>query len=236
MRVVWLVVLALGVMGGIPGLGEEPAHFSYLPVPPGSVVASQVVYLAGESMHSQWRAVVSKARLGAAFGQTRYQWYLSIYQIGMTTYRLRYQSPRDGGPLSRVTKTTGSPAMWFPVQAASIAGVGALMAPAVEQVVIGSHETGADCGTADVTILTFDEKSAKVVPAVSVQNGCDLGARIVHENNEDAVQLTGPYYAPSAPLCCPTKPKATAMLRYRNGAWVETPKYFRLYPRRFAPA
>jgi hypothetical protein len=34
-------------------------------------------------------------------------------------------------------------------------------------------------------------------------------------------------------MCCPTKAKATAVLSYRNGKWIETPKYYALYPGAF---
>ncbi|MHB8141631.1 MAG: hypothetical protein ACYDHD_10370 [Vulcanimicrobiaceae bacterium] len=230
-----MTLLALCALIGLPASAGEPAHVTFAPVPPGTVVTSKVVYLAGEAMHSQWRAVLSKRRLGAAYGQTFYQWYLSIYAISGATYHLRYQSPRDGAPLDRVTKADGSPAMWLPVQDASIVGAAELMQPGVQQLVFQSHQTGADCGTANITIFTADGKTGKVVPAVSIENSCELNATIVHGKRGDAVQLTGPYYSPSAALCCPTKPKATATLRYRNGAWVETPKYFTLHPRRFSP-
>lgn len=230
-----ITLLALGALIGLPGSADEPVHPTFSPVPPGSVVTSNVVYLAGEAMHSQWRAVLSKARLGVAYGHTAYQWYLSIYAISGTTYHLRYRSPGNGAPLDRVTKAKGGAPMWFPQQSASIVGAAELMQPGIQQLVFASHQTGADCGTADITIFTTDAKTGKVVPAVSIENGCDLGATIVHAKGGDAVQLTGPYYSATAPLCCPTKPKATAMLRYRNGAWIETPKYFTLYPRRFSP-
>jgi len=235
MRVVWcFMLLVLGALVALPGFAEEPPHTTFSPVPPGTVVASKLVYLAGEAMHSQWRAVLSKRRLGAVSGHTAYQWYLSIYAINGETYNLRYQSPRDGAPLDRVTKANGAP-MWFPMQDASIVGAAELMQSGVQQLVFASHQTGADCGTADITVFATNPKSGKVVPAVAIQNGCYLSAAIVHEKHGDALRLTGPYYAPSAALCCPTKPKGTAMLRYRNGAWIESPKYFTLYPRRFSP-
>jgi hypothetical protein len=135
----------------VPAPAEEPPHVTFAPPPPGSVQQSQVVYLAGQAMHSQWRGVISKRIAGKGSSLTFYQWYLSVYAIDGTTYHLRYQSPRDGGPLSKVEKASGGD-MWYPLQSASIAGTAQLMQPGVEQLVVASHETGADCGSAVVTV------------------------------------------------------------------------------------
>jgi len=51
-----------------------------------------------------------------------------------------------------------------------------------------------------------------------------LSARVVR----GTIVLHGPYYNASAPLCCPTKPNASAILRYANGRWTERPQYFKL--------
>ncbi len=221
------------VAGLLPAAPEEPAHVTFSPPPPGSSVASQLVYLSGEAMHSQWRAVASKKLVGSADGNHFYQWYLSIYAIDEATYRLKYQSPANGGPLATVTQAHGAQ-MWFPVQELRIVGAAELMQPATQQLVVQSHEAGADCGAATVAILT-SSTGGQVVPAVSVQNGCELGASIVRGANADAIALSGPYYGPNAPLCCPTKPHASATLRYANGKWSEKPSYFRLYAGRFPP-
>ncbi|MEO7201865.1 MAG: hypothetical protein ABI431_04010, partial [Candidatus Tumulicola sp.] len=107
-------LLALAALLCLPVTAEEPPHPTFSPSAPGSVVQSQVVYLAGQAMHSQWRAVISKRIAGKSSGTTFYQWYLSIYQIDDTTYHLRYQSPRDGGPLSKLEKASGGD-MWYPL-------------------------------------------------------------------------------------------------------------------------
>ncbi|MBV9264336.1 MAG: hypothetical protein JO324_08440 [Candidatus Eremiobacteraeota bacterium] len=65
-----------------------------------------------------------------------------------------------------------------------------------------------------------------VGPAAVLSNPCDLDAQI----QGDHLTLQGPYYSSSAPLCCPTKPRAIATLRYRSGAWIESPRYFKLTP------
>ncbi|HEY1429459.1 MAG TPA: hypothetical protein VGF18_07790 [Candidatus Tumulicola sp.] len=217
----------------VPAPAEEPPHVTFSPAAPGSVVQSQVVYLAGQAMHSQWRAVVSKRVAGKGSGVTFYQWYLSIYQIDDTTYRLRYQSPRDGGPLDKVDKASGGD-MWYPLQSAQIVGSAMLMQPAVEQLIVSSHQTGADCGSANISVMTVTP-SGKVVPAVTLQNSCDLRATVSRGSGStpDALILNGPYYNATAPNCCPTKAKAVAVLRYRNGRWTETPKYFSFYPNSF---
>jgi hypothetical protein len=196
---------------------------------PGSTVQSQVVYLAGQAMHSQWRGIISKRVAGKGSGTTFYQWYLSVYAIDDTVYRLKYQSPRDGGPLSKVEKASGGP-MWYPLQSAAIVGTAQLMQPTVEQLIVSSHETGADCGSANISVLTTTS-AGRVVPAVTLQNACDLKATVSRGSGvPDTLILSGPYYNSTAPNCCPTKNRAVAVLRYRNGRWTETPKYFTFYP------
>jgi hypothetical protein len=216
----------------VAALAEEPPSFTYSPQPQGTILQSQLTYLAGQSMHSQWRGVLSKKLVGTSAGIPFYQWYVSIYQIGGTVYRLRYQSPRNGGPYDKLSHTSDA-SMWFPSQSGSIVGSAQLMGPAIEQLVVSTHQAGADCGSADITIFTYDFKTQKVVPAATLENGCDLSAKIVHGKNGDTLLLTGPYYNATAAMCCPTKPKASATLSYTNGKWVETPNYYKLFPNAF---
>ncbi len=228
-------VLCFGLLA--PLGAEEPAHLTYAPAPPGTLMQNQLVYLTGEAMHSQWRAVASKQLIGQGNGTSFYQWYLSLYAIDGATYRLKYQSPANGGPLSKVTQASGGAKMWFPVQTLQIAGVGEFEKAGVQQLVVSSHEMAADCGSAIVTVLASSANGA-VVPAVSVRNGCSLKATIAHAKTpeaRDAIVLSGPYYSATAPMCCPTKPKAAAVLSYRNGKWTQTPKYFPFYAGKFPP-
>ncbi|HEY3675147.1 MAG TPA: hypothetical protein VGK84_04080 [Candidatus Tumulicola sp.] len=226
-------LFALAASLCLPAPAEEPQHVTFSPPAPGSVVQSKVVYLTGQAMHSQWRGVISKRVAGKGSGLTFYQWYLSVYAIDDTTYRLKYQSPRDGGPLSKVEKATGGD-MWYPLQTAEIIGTAQLMNSGVEQLIVSSHETGADCGSANVSVLTATA-SGRVVPAVTLQNMCDLNVRVSHGTGAvlDALILNGPYYNASAPTYCPTKAKAVATLRYQNGRWIEKPNYFKFYPNAF---
>jgi hypothetical protein len=208
-------------------LADEPPNPTYAPPPPGTVVQNQLVYLAGQAMHSQWRAIASKKQVGRSGSTVFNQWYLSIYSINNTTYRLKYQSPSNGGPLSRVTKASGG-TMWFPYQDLKIVGVGQFMQPAVENLVVWSHETGADCGGATVTVFAYNYSGNKVYATATATNPCDLKATIMHSGSSYSIKLTGPYYAASAALCCPTKPNASATLRYSGGKWVMSPKIFAL--------
>jgi len=237
MRLTHYVLAAVAVLFWVPAVAEEPPHPTFSPAPPGTVEQSQLVYLAGEAMHSQWRAVASKSVAGQGGGNAFYQWYLSIYAIDGTAYRLKYQSPANGGPLSKVTQAVGGAKMWFPIQSMQISGIGAFVKPAVQQLIVSSHEMGADCGSATVTVLGTNA-SGGVVPLVSVRNGCSLKATLAHASTpgaRDAIVLSGPYYNATAPMCCPTKPKAAAVLAYRNGKWTETPKYFAFYVGKFPP-
>jgi hypothetical protein len=193
------------------------------PPPPGTIVQNQGVAFNGESPANAGRAVISKTFAGSGNGQKIYQWYLSIYTIRSGAYRLRYQSPRNGGPLSHVEQANGAK-MWFPVQTVKIIGAASLMHAGVQQLVVQSHEMAADCGSATVTIFAT-KPGGSIAPVAAVTNYCDLDATIAADGT--SVELTGPYYKGDAPLCCPTKPKVTATLTYRNGKWVETPKYFK---------
>lgn len=201
----------------------EPPHYTFSPRPPGEIVQSLLFYPAGEAMESQWRAVASRVHMGGA----AYQWYLSIYAIDYdtATYRLRYRSPGSGPPLSRVTRANGSN-LWFPLQTMHIVGAAELEHAGVSELVVQSHETGADCGSAEVSIFNYDWTQQRVRRIAHVTNGCALAAYIVHGSSGDAVRLVGPYYAPNAALCCPTKVRAVAYLRYQRGRWIETPSYF----------
>ncbi len=198
---------------------------TFVPVAPGRVVARQLVALDGLA-HDRWQAVASKKLVGSGNGRDFYQWYLSIYAPRAGAYRIRYQSPRNGGPLERVVQATGAK-MWFPVQDLKIVGAAQLMRKHYEQLVVSSHAMAADCGSATVTIFTAGT-AGRAAPAVTVTNPCELSASIVNQSDGAAIDLTGPYYATNAPLCCPTKSKATAVLSYRHGKWSETPNYFKV--------
>jgi len=220
-----IALCSLGLCGS--ARAGEPPHYTFAPQPPGTIVQSQLVYLAGEAMHSQWRAVLSKKLLGTGNGTSFYQWFLSFYAIDDTVYRLKYRSPNSSVPFARVTKAQGAP-LWFPVQAAKIAGTGELMGPGAQQLVVQSHETGADCGMARVDVFYYGSAMQSVMTTLSVENSCDLTARVVHSAHGDVLQLTGPYYAANAPLCCPAKTRVTSTLRFTNGAWTEQPHYFKI--------
>jgi hypothetical protein len=206
---------------------EEPPHYTFSPQAPGTVVQNQLIYLAGEAMHSQWRALLSKKLLGSGNGTSFYQWFLSIYAIDGTVYRLKYRSPDAPVPFGHVTKAHGA-SLWFPVQDAKIAGTGELMGPGAQELVVQSHESAADCGMARVDVFFYGSAMQAVMTTLSVANPCDLSAKVIHADHGDVLQLTGPYYAANAPLCCPTKPRVTAFFHFNNGSWSEQPQYFKI--------
>ncbi|MGA9272593.1 MAG: hypothetical protein WBV40_00470 [Candidatus Cybelea sp.] len=195
----------------------------FVPPPPGSVAQNERVAFSGNG-NIEWRAIVSKERVGASNNRGFYQWFLSFYMLERGTYQLRYQSPRNGGPLSRVTQANGAQ-MWFPVAQARIVGTASLMQAGVHQLVVQSHEMAADCGSGAVTIFATQLRR-NIAAVATVENPCDLSATIGAAGT--SIELKGPYYASGAPLCCPTKAHATAELRYRDGAWALSPKYFKV--------
>jgi hypothetical protein len=195
----------------------------FVPQPPGSVAQNERVAFSG-SGNIEWRAIVSKERVGEANDRSFYQWFLSFYMLDRGVYRLRYQSPRNGGPLSRVTQAHGAQ-MWFPVAEARIVGTASLMQPGAHQLVVQSHEMAADCGSGAVTIFATNLRR-NVAAVATIENSCDLSATV--GKGGTSIVLTGPYYKPDAPLCCPTKAHATAELRYHDGAWALSPNYFKV--------
>jgi hypothetical protein len=229
-----LATALLGVLAlGPRALAEEPPDYTFDKPAPGAVEQNQLLYLNGDAMHSQWRAVLSRVRLGTVGTTDYYQYYLSIYAIDDTTYKLKYRSPGNGGPFSTVTKPNGAD-IWFPAQTGKIDAPIWLMSEAKDNLVVESHETGADCGAATVSVFTTNA-AGNVIPAVSVRNGCSLTSQPINSKAGRKLLLTGPYYDKNAAMCCPTKPNATATLQYANGAWVETPRYFELFPGKLPP-
>jgi hypothetical protein len=224
----------LAVFALVPrALAEEPPHYTFDVSAPGTIVQNQLLYLAGDAMHSQWRALLSKKSVGTSGHDVFYQWYLSVYAIDGDTYKLHYQSPRDGGPFSTVTKASGAP-LWFPVESGKIDAPIALMMEGKDNLVVESHEMAADCGSGVVAVFTANA-AGKVVPAVSARNGCELTVSPVNSKAGTSLTLAGPYYGPNAAMCCPTIAKATATLAYVNGAWVQTPKRYELFPGKLPP-
>ncbi|MHB8432918.1 MAG: hypothetical protein ACYC8W_07945 [Candidatus Tyrphobacter sp.] len=215
---------ALAVALLLPAAAAEPPHYTFSPRPPGQIVQSALFYPAGEGMQSQWRAVASRVHLGGS----AYQWYLSVYAINFdtATYKLQYRSPGNGPLLSRVTRAQGG--LWLPLQSLHIVGAGELVRAGVQNLVVQSHESSADCGGASVTVFTYDWTAQHFRPVAVVTNGCALAASLVHGSTGDAIRLIGPYYSATAPLCCPTKERAVAYLRYAHGKWTESPSYFAL--------
>lgn len=195
----------------------EPPHYTFSPRPPGAIVQSVLFYPQGEGMQSQWRAVASRVYLGGS----AYQWYLSIYSIDFdaAVYHLRYRSPGNGGPLSRVTRVRSGP--WLPLQTLHIVGTAELEEAGLQDLVVQSHEASADCGDAAVTIF-------RARPVARVSNSCALAAAVKRYVFPAAVLVRGPYYSNGAPLCCPTRESVTATLRFTRGKWVEMPSLFTL--------
>jgi hypothetical protein len=215
-----LVVGALALGAASAGAAPSP---QYDVGPPGWIVQDTPANLTGSQ--SPWHVVTSRKLAGKQMGKEPvYQWYLSFYAPVQNGFKLVYQLPnKDGELLSRVTKAPGAQ-MYFPHQDVRIIGTGEFEQPGLQDVVVWDHQSAADCGIADVTVFGAD--GDKVQQRVHVENACKLQAKIVHNHKRASIQLSGPYYGSNAPLCCPKKPSATAMLSYAGGTWGEAPNYF----------
>lgn len=219
-----LVLIAFSAASGGAAAAPNP-HLR--PAPPGQLMQRTVAYLSGEAMHSMWYVAASRKLAGKNMGKTPvYQWYLSFYAPdGNGGGKLVYQLPdKQGTLLSKIEKAHGAQ-MYFPSQDLKIVGAAEFERSGVQDVVVWDHQAGADCGSADVTVFGANAKN-QIVQRVHVQNGCQLDAKIVKHGALSAVRLIGPYYAANAAMCCPTKPKASALLAYKNGTWSVTPKYY----------
>src|SRR5579862_1927174 len=208
----------------LPATAQTVSTRELLPAPPGAIVDRRLIAFNGAGIADRWPAIVSKALVGSDGARKFYQWYVSIYTLRRGAYRLNYQSPRNGGALTRVEQANGAK-MWFPLQSVKIVGSAPLMHRGVEQLVVASQEMAADCGSASIVVFAT-KPGGNVGPVVTVSNPCYLRARIGADGT--SLELTGSYYNASAPLCCPTKNNATATLRYVHSKWSETPSYFKL--------
>jgi hypothetical protein len=146
---------------------------------------------------------------------------LSIYELGPHGRQKVWTAPPSVVPrLQRVSKY---PMGWLPlVEVVSSLTAAPLVPDKGQQLVFAVQESAADCGSTSVHVVGLTGDSWHDI--VSVQNFCALAFTISGKN----VNLTGPGYKSSDPLCCPSTPKATATLSYRNGAWKIVPPIFKL--------
>lgn len=230
-----LIVLIVGLACGPVAAQSSPPRFDV--APPGTIVKQLTVYLTGEAMNGKYLAVASRTQLAPAKGSVpaQYQPYLTIYAQndanGASLYTRIYQSPGAGdklGVLQKATNPNGSP-LYYPFQELTLVGGAELMQPAVQQLVVATHAAAADCGGA--TVYALGITGGKLVAQLKVTNPCALGATIVAPktaNGLATLSFAGPYYNATAALCCPTKPRAVATVKWNGSKWTMTPNYFKL--------
>jgi hypothetical protein len=209
-------------------LAQGPLPYDHKP--PGQIVKTVTVYLAGEAMNSRYQAVLSRVQIAPAKGQTaaRYQPYLTIYQQSADTFVQMYQAPGKNDYLDllgQIQPIPSAPGMYEPsVEDVKLVGAGEFMQPTVQQLVVQAYSAGADCGATAVHVIALRSEGHALVDSLKVSNYCDLSASIVG----NTIKLDGPYYGKDAPLCCPTKNSATATATYdmRRHTWTVSPRYF----------
>lgn len=206
----------------------------YRSAPPGTVMQDVPAYLRGEGMGLAWHVVASRKQVGLQNGKDpAYQWWVSFYapvNPGSNQYQLKYRIPGNSELVPTVTKAHGAQ-LYFPMETVKIVGAAELERTGIQDVVLATHSSAADCGGASVTVFGVNAHTGAVEPRVDVNNGCELNAAIVSHGKLHAVALTGPYYGPKAALCCPTKNNASALLYQAGSKWVVTPSYFSIAPR-----
>lgn len=162
----------------------------------------------------------------AGTSPVQYQYRLTVYSTGANGKQtIAYRSPGRDTFLSKVVKAqSGGPA--FPSQSATIAGVTRAANGRVPVLVVERYEMGADCGSSQVAVFAASGDTVRRV--TTIENPCDLSARIVRRGARDDIELTGPYYKANDPLCCPSKPRVRARLvPGRGGRWIVMPPTFR---------
>ena len=218
----WRILWAAAAIALAAGTGAWAAG-QLVPRPPGATVQTATAYLSGEAMNSRYRIVTSRVPVGKP---PRDQWYLSVYAQNGDDFSQLFQSPGASDTLKIVPQLqqgSGTSA-YFPIETLRIVGVGEFMGAGFQQAILQMHAAAADCGMTQISILRADPGPGPIYVTAQVQNPCSLTATMSH----GAIQLSGPYYSESSPLCCPAKPHAQATLRYTGGTWVETPNYFAL--------
>ena len=176
--------------------------------------------------HHPLKVALTRTRVGAAT-PARYQYRLTVSGLDDANKPfVAFRSPGSDTFLSRVVASpAGGPP--YPWQTAKIVGVAQLQNGVTPSLVVQRYEAGADCGGSEVAVLSMDERTVKRV--ATVENPCGLEARIVRDGGRAVVELSGSYYKPSDPLCCPSKPRVRARLTVNaNGRWTVRPAYFRV--------
>ncbi len=229
------VALVCALLACVPLVASAQGNMPFDVRPPGDIVQKSAMSL-GPAAKANFVGVVSRKdlRLGDHSTERRYQPYFTLYQAAAGDKALRrvYQSPSGSDPIKLVPKLQpipNTPGVWMPGYAdVRIVGSAQLMQPGTSQLVIRVYSSAADCGAATVHVLAFGSNDQRLHDVVHVENYCRLEATL----QPPGISLTGPYYDRSAALCCPTKNKATALLRYdpKSDKWLIAPQYFRLSP------
>jgi hypothetical protein len=147
------------------------------------------------------------------------QGYLSIYALNGTVYHLKYRSPKSAIPFG-----SGATFDWASLTSGNLMGTAA-----AQQLVVITHvpaTTDTECGRARLDILFFDAAMQSVMPTLSLRNKVALTARVIHDAAGTALSVRGPYYKPGNHRCRADMLNATAILRFNNGTWSESPDYF----------
>ncbi len=198
------------------------------------VVAQKMPIVLGTGRRANYVAIVWHEDLSTPENTTqRFQPFFELYRANAAGKRQGpavYRSPSRDDPLKLVPKMQPIPnarGVWMPGYVdVRLIGSAQLMQPGESQLVLRVYSSAADCGAATLHVLTLGSRREVLHDVVQVQNYCALEANL----QPHSVALTGPYYDRNAALCCPTKNRATALLRYdrKRESWVIAPQYFRL--------
>ncbi|MBC5804951.1 MAG: hypothetical protein DLM53_06565 [Candidatus Eremiobacter antarcticus] len=231
----WGALIVCSALLTLMPLGASAKGGAFDVRPPGDTM-QKIPMTLGPGRAANFVAIVSREYLQSAgrSSRPRFQPYFSLYRsvAGPAPLRRVYVSPSGSDPLKlvpRMQRIPNAPGVWMPGYVdVRIVGSAPLMQSGASQLVIRVYSSAADCGSATVHVLALGARDGRLHDVVQAQNYCRLEAAL----QPGGVALRGPYYADNAALCCPTKTKASAFLRYdrKNRTWVIAPKYFRLFP------
>lgn len=226
-----LIALVCAFFAFAPGAaGAKTSMIDYWPWK--GVLAQKMHVVLGPGRGTKYVAMVWHEPLGTERGSApRFQPEFVLYRADGFGKGLApvYRSPIRGDSLQLVPEMQpipNTPGVWMPGYVdVRIVGSAQLMGPGENQLVVRIYSSAADCGAATVHVLAVGPGD-RLHDVVRAENYCSLEAAL----QPPGIALKGPYYDPNAPLCCPTKNKATALLRYdrKSGKWLIAPQYFRL--------
>jgi hypothetical protein len=148
--------------------------------------------------------------------------HLIVYQYGLGKWHQLDALPRSGDTRESFIVPTLSMYPMPIIMETTITGAADFLGDSHDQLVIDEYMESGDCGGTTTSVLSLDETKLRVV--IRANDDCSMSSSVEGK----LIILSGPYYAITAPLCCPTIEGAKATLSFQNQRWQESPAYFKV--------